>query len=106
MSVVEDIKQQVAKDATSGIVAQFSKDAPTHLALGIFLAVYLFCIHSLRVFWPRVREGELPQHDVDCPSRREGVNCNCVAGMLLPDATRIFSLLLLALQLFLVSGRV
>lgn len=71
MSFVEDIKRQVAKDATKGIVAQFSKDASTHLALGIFLAVYLFCIQSLRVLWPSVIEGGLTQHDIDCPSRND-----------------------------------
>ncbi|KAF8473092.1 hypothetical protein DFH94DRAFT_765973 [Russula ochroleuca] len=72
-----DTKRLVAKHATSGIVAQFSKNASTHLALGISLAVYLFCIHSLRVLRPGVFEG-----------------------MVLSHAT-IFSFMMLALQSFL-----
>jgi hypothetical protein len=95
-----DTKRLVAKHATSGIVAQFSKNASTHLALGISLAVYLFCIHSLRVLRPGVFEGELSQHYID---RRRDKDVNCMAGMVLSHAT-IFSFMMLALQSFLVSG--
>jgi hypothetical protein len=66
MFLVEDIKRQVTKNNTSGIVTQLSKDNSMHLALEVALAVYLFCIHSLRVMRPGGFGGESPQHNIDC----------------------------------------
>lgn len=51
-----------------------SKDGPTRpspyiqTALGLFMAVVLFFLHGLRVFWPSGFDGELPQHDIDSRS--------------------------------------
>jgi hypothetical protein len=42
----------------------FYKDSRSRLALGVSVAVFLFCLHGLRVLRPKsVIKGELPQHD-------------------------------------------
>jgi hypothetical protein len=49
----------------------FYKDSPTQLVLAASMAVILFCLHGLRVLWPKgFIKGESPQHNVDC--RRNG----------------------------------
>jgi hypothetical protein len=41
----------------------------TQLVLVISMAVFLFCLHGLKVLWPKgFNKGELRQHDVDCHS--------------------------------------
>ena len=68
--------QQFVVDATSrdntarGLAQQVlsSMDSPTRLApliqmsLGFSMAIFLFCLHGLRVLWPKHFEGELPRH--------------------------------------------
>ena len=41
---------------------QLSKDCRTQVVLGISMAVFLFCLHGLRVVRPKGFEGESPQH--------------------------------------------
>jgi uncharacterized membrane protein len=62
MSFVERAKQEEdAKYATaSEVVALFSIDSPAQVVLGVFMAVILFCLHGLRVLWPKGFEGEFP----------------------------------------------
>ena len=41
----------------------------TQLVLVISMAVFLFCLHGLKVLWPKgFNKGELRQHNVDCHS--------------------------------------
>jgi hypothetical protein len=45
---------------------QFYEDGPAQLVLGVSMAVFLFCLHGLRVLWPKgFIKGELSQHDID-----------------------------------------
>jgi hypothetical protein len=67
-------ERQVTKSPTTGeVVVQFSKDSHIQLVLAVSMAVFLFCLHGLRVLWPKCFEGELPQHDVDCRSNWWGI---------------------------------
>jgi hypothetical protein len=59
MSLLKNTKQQAADYATTS-------DGDNQLLFAVFMAVVLFCIHGLRVFWPKSFEGELSQHDIDC----------------------------------------
>ena len=43
---------------------QLSKGCRTQVVLGVSMAVFLFCLHGLRVARPRGFEGELPQHNL------------------------------------------
>jgi hypothetical protein len=64
MSFVKYTKQLLTECApTSEGVPQICEDSPTQLVLGVSTAVFLFCLHGLRVLWPKCFEGELPQHD-------------------------------------------
>ena len=48
-------------------VVHFYKYGPIQLKLGASMAVFLFCLHGLRVLWPNgFIKGELPLHDLDC----------------------------------------
>jgi len=46
---------------------QFHKHGPSQLVLVFSMAVFLFCLHGLKVLWPKgFIQGELPQHDNGC----------------------------------------
>ena len=58
ISFVVHSKRQVANHAnTSKVVAQFM--------FGVAMAVFLFCLHGLRVSWPKHFQGPLTQHDIN-----------------------------------------
>jgi hypothetical protein len=42
------------------VVPKPNNDGPAQLMLGISMAVFLFCLHGLRVLWPKSFQGELP----------------------------------------------
>jgi hypothetical protein len=45
---------------------QFYEDGRTQVVLGALMAVFLFCLHGLRVLWPEsFIKGELSQHNID-----------------------------------------
>ena len=62
MSLLEDTKRQAANYGTTSA-------GDSQLVLAVSMAVVLFCIHGLRVVWPKSFEGELLQHGIDCRSR-------------------------------------
>ena len=114
MLFVVRTKRHLDEDASSGdstmtwSLAQLtlrSKDGPTRpspyiqTALGFFMAVVLFCLHGLRVLWPKGFDGELPQHDID--SRSNG-DVDYMAGNG-RYAFLIFNIMMVAHLLFLVS---
>lgn len=46
---------------------QFHNDGPFQLVLVFSMAIFLFCLHGLKVLWPKgFIQGELPQYDNDC----------------------------------------
>jgi hypothetical protein len=50
--------------------AQFYEDSFTWLVLGASMAVFLFCLHGLRVLWPKgFTKGKLPHRDIGCRSK-------------------------------------
>ena len=58
LSFVEHTKRQFAECATTKEIVA-TKDAPTPLALGSFMAVFVFCLQLLKVLSAKDVEGEL-----------------------------------------------
>ena len=64
MSSAKQIQWQVAMYATAREV-ELQLDN-TQFVLGVSMTVFLFCIHGLRVLWPKGFEGEVSLHDTYC----------------------------------------
>lgn len=62
LSFVEHTKRQFAECATTSEIVE-SKDAPTPLVLGSFMAVFVFCLRLLKVLSTKDVEGELMSID-------------------------------------------
>jgi hypothetical protein len=46
---------------------QFHNDGPFQLVLVFSMAIFLFCLHGLKVLWPKgFIQGEFPHYDNDC----------------------------------------
>ena len=98
-------QQDLARRTLIGEDSLTRPSAHIQTTIGLFMAIYLFGLHGLRVvLWPKGLEGELPRHDIGHRSN----GCQWMPDI---DSTAgngryaffIFSIMMMVHLLFLVS---